>query len=256
MLLSNLLEHAWRAGGTSTSATLIGEVQSPPLRKLGVFEIDAFFPPKERTGARAASSTALVASPVVRSLGRGRAARPGDAAAHPEGKPRARSSTSPTSPTRSASSSSRSCSRSSSRGCAAQSGTSDLRALVVHGRGLRLRPADRDAAGEEADPDHPQAGRAFGVGHGARDAEPGRPRLQGDGERGNVAGRPPADRATTRSACSKASVGGGRRRTSRARRRHRRSREARSSCWSARRARRPPVRVALGDVIPARAADE
>ena len=64
----------------------------------------------------------------------------------------------------------------------------------VHGRGLRLRPADRAAAGEEADPDDPQAGPRLRPRARALDAEPGRPRLQGDVERRHLARRPPADR--------------------------------------------------------------
>src|SRR5690606_35618461 len=42
--------------------TLVGQVQSPPLRKLGVFELDAFFPPKDRT-ALAMRLNGLLASP-------------------------------------------------------------------------------------------------------------------------------------------------------------------------------------------------
>ena len=49
VLLSNLIENAWRAGRDLDLGMLIGEIQSPPLRKLGVFEIDAFFPPADRT---------------------------------------------------------------------------------------------------------------------------------------------------------------------------------------------------------------
>ncbi len=48
VLLSNLIEQAWRAGRDLDLASLIGDVQRPPLRKLGVFELDAFFPAKER----------------------------------------------------------------------------------------------------------------------------------------------------------------------------------------------------------------
>ena len=49
VLLSNLVETAWRAGQSLDLGTLIGQVQTPPLRKLGVFELDTFFPPKDRT---------------------------------------------------------------------------------------------------------------------------------------------------------------------------------------------------------------
>lgn len=62
VLLANLVEHAWRQGRDLDLGALIAEVQSPPLRKLGVFEIDSFFPPKDRTEL-ALRLNALVASP-------------------------------------------------------------------------------------------------------------------------------------------------------------------------------------------------
>src|SRR3954452_22855772 len=62
VLLANLVENAWRAGRDLDLAGLIGEVQSPPLRKLGVFDVDTFFPPKERT-ALALRLNGLAASP-------------------------------------------------------------------------------------------------------------------------------------------------------------------------------------------------
>src|SRR6476660_3697660 len=49
ILLSNLIETSWAAGRSLDLATLVGQVQSPPLRKLGVFELDAFFPAADRT---------------------------------------------------------------------------------------------------------------------------------------------------------------------------------------------------------------
>ena len=67
-------QHAWSAGATSISPTLVGQVQQPPIRKLGVFELDTFFPPTDRTAlAHAAQRAARVA--VVRGVGPGRAAR-------------------------------------------------------------------------------------------------------------------------------------------------------------------------------------
>ncbi|MDH5332239.1 MAG: DUF87 domain-containing protein [Thermoleophilia bacterium] len=62
VLLANLVEHAWRAGRDLDLGTLIGEIAEPPLRKLGVFDVDQFFPAKERTEL-AFRLNALVASP-------------------------------------------------------------------------------------------------------------------------------------------------------------------------------------------------
>ena len=62
ILLANIIETAWVGGQNLDLATLIGQVQKPPFRKLGVFELDAFFPPKDRTNL-AMRLNGLVASP-------------------------------------------------------------------------------------------------------------------------------------------------------------------------------------------------
>jgi hypothetical protein len=62
ILLSNLVEHAWRDGQGLDLPTLIGQIQQPPLRRLGVFDLDTFFPEKERTKL-AMRLNGLVASP-------------------------------------------------------------------------------------------------------------------------------------------------------------------------------------------------
>jgi hypothetical protein len=49
ILLSNLVRHAWDAGEDLDLPGLVGRIQRPPLRKLGVFELDEFFPPDDRT---------------------------------------------------------------------------------------------------------------------------------------------------------------------------------------------------------------
>jgi hypothetical protein len=62
ILLANLIEHAWRSGSDVDLATLIGQIMAPPMRKLGVFDIDTFFPAKART-AFAMRLNGLLASP-------------------------------------------------------------------------------------------------------------------------------------------------------------------------------------------------
>ena len=62
ILLSNIILNEWTAGRTLDVAALIGMVQSPPMRKLGVFELDSFFPPKDRT-TFALRLNGLLASP-------------------------------------------------------------------------------------------------------------------------------------------------------------------------------------------------
>jgi hypothetical protein len=48
ILLSNLFEHFWRQGEDLDLAKIIISIQDPPIRKLGVFDLDTFFPQKDR----------------------------------------------------------------------------------------------------------------------------------------------------------------------------------------------------------------
>ena len=88
VLLSNLLEHNWRAGTDLDLGTLIGQIQQPPLRKLGVFEVDAFLPPDDRNQL-AVRLNALVASPSFAAWGRGPALDPAVLLRAEDGRPRA-----------------------------------------------------------------------------------------------------------------------------------------------------------------------
>jgi hypothetical protein len=62
ILLSNLIHHAWSEGRALDLASLVGMVGNPPIRKLGVFELDQFFPPDDRM-ALAMKLNGLLASP-------------------------------------------------------------------------------------------------------------------------------------------------------------------------------------------------
>src|SRR5690606_23744208 len=48
ILLANLIENEWRAGRHLDLAKLVGMVPDPPLRKLGVFQLDDFYPKQSR----------------------------------------------------------------------------------------------------------------------------------------------------------------------------------------------------------------
>ncbi len=48
ILLSNLFEHFWRQGKDLDLPKLILSIQEPPVRKLGVFDVDSFFPEPDR----------------------------------------------------------------------------------------------------------------------------------------------------------------------------------------------------------------
>ncbi len=62
ILLSTIFEHAWREGTDLDLAAVIHSVQSPPVRKLGVFDVDTFFPEKDRFGL-AMTLNNLIAAP-------------------------------------------------------------------------------------------------------------------------------------------------------------------------------------------------
>jgi hypothetical protein len=48
ILVSNILESAWAAGKTLDLAGLIRAIQTPPFERIGVMNLDAFYPAKER----------------------------------------------------------------------------------------------------------------------------------------------------------------------------------------------------------------
>jgi hypothetical protein len=62
VLLSALIQDAWSQGRDLDLATLLASVQQPPMRKLGVLELDQFFPSADRT-AFAVRLNSLLASP-------------------------------------------------------------------------------------------------------------------------------------------------------------------------------------------------
>lgn len=62
ILLANLFEQAWSQGKDLDLGDLIRQVQNPPLTKLGVLDLDQFFPAKER-GALALRLNNILAAP-------------------------------------------------------------------------------------------------------------------------------------------------------------------------------------------------
>lgn len=62
ILLATIIEEEWKAGRDLDLARLVGLVPEPPFRKLGVFELEAFYPKADRT-ALAMKLNGLLASP-------------------------------------------------------------------------------------------------------------------------------------------------------------------------------------------------
>lgn len=62
ILLANLITRAWDAGTDLDLPTLLGQLLDPPIRKLGVLDLDTFFPAKDRQ-ALVLKLNGLLASP-------------------------------------------------------------------------------------------------------------------------------------------------------------------------------------------------
>ena len=87
ILLSNLIETSWAAGKDLDLPMLVGQVQTPPIRKLGVFELDTFFPANDRT-VLAMKLNGLLASPSFAAWAQGAPLDIGTLLRTPDGKPR------------------------------------------------------------------------------------------------------------------------------------------------------------------------
>ena len=70
ILLANLIQHSWSAGTSLDLAALLAMVQQPPMRKLGVLDLDQFFPAGDRR-ALAMKLNGLLASPAFAAWGAG-----------------------------------------------------------------------------------------------------------------------------------------------------------------------------------------
>jgi hypothetical protein len=62
ILLATIIEHFWKDGTDLDLATLVSQIPKPPFRTMGVFDIDTFFPEKDRM-ALALKLNSLLASP-------------------------------------------------------------------------------------------------------------------------------------------------------------------------------------------------
>lgn len=62
ILMSNIVAHCWKKGQNVTLENLVRHIQQPPIRKVGVVDIDSFMPEAKRT-ALAMKLNNLIASP-------------------------------------------------------------------------------------------------------------------------------------------------------------------------------------------------
>ena len=70
IFLANLVERAWAAGQDLGLDQLVGQIFDPPFRKMGVLDLDTFYPPKDRSEL-GMKLNGLLASPAFASWGEG-----------------------------------------------------------------------------------------------------------------------------------------------------------------------------------------
>jgi len=87
ILLSTIFEHFWRAGKDLDLTGLIFAIQDPPVRRLGAFDVDTFFPEKDRMGL-AMKLNNLIAAPGFQSWMQGQPLDIPSFLAAPDGRPR------------------------------------------------------------------------------------------------------------------------------------------------------------------------
>jgi hypothetical protein len=87
ILISTILEGAWREGRDLDLASLIHTIQKPPVTKVGVLELEAFFPAPDRLELATALNN-LLASPGFAAWMEGEPLDPAALLHTPEGKPR------------------------------------------------------------------------------------------------------------------------------------------------------------------------
>ena len=87
ILLSTILDSAWRNGQDMDLAALIQQVQTPPVTRIGVLDLESFYPSKERFGLVMALNN-LIASPGFSAWLQGVPLDVGQLLYTPDGKPR------------------------------------------------------------------------------------------------------------------------------------------------------------------------
>ena len=87
ILLAMLFDHAWRAGRDLDTADLIREIQSPPIDRVGLVDLETFYPAKQRFEL-AMGLNGLLASPGFAGWMEGESLDVGRLLATPVGRPR------------------------------------------------------------------------------------------------------------------------------------------------------------------------
>ena len=88
ILIANILDHSWSEGKSLDIAKLIGFIQTPPFQRIGVMDLDMFYPARERFGL-AMKLNALLAAPGFEAWMEGEPLDIQKMLYTPEGKPKA-----------------------------------------------------------------------------------------------------------------------------------------------------------------------
>ncbi len=87
ILLANIFEHAWSQGRDLDLSELILQAQTPPFQKLGVFDVNTFFPEKDRFGLAMLLNN-ILAAPAFQTWIEGQPLDVQQLLYHPDGKAR------------------------------------------------------------------------------------------------------------------------------------------------------------------------
>ncbi|MCB0295352.1 MAG: ATP-binding protein, partial [Calditrichaeota bacterium] len=87
ILLANIIEHSWMAGKDLDLGSLIQLIQNPPIERIGVFDLESFYPAKERFKLSMTLNN-LLAAPGFQSWLEGEALDVGSMLYTPSGTPR------------------------------------------------------------------------------------------------------------------------------------------------------------------------
>ena len=164
ILLSTILGHGVeRRGRTSTWPALIQQIQTPPVKRVGVLDLEAFFPAKERF-ALAMPLNNLLASPGFDAWMEGEPLDIGNAAAHARGQAARRDLLDRAPHRRRADVLRLAAAQPGARLDAHAARHDEPARAALHGRDLRLLPAGRQPAVEDAAADAAQAGARVRLG--------------------------------------------------------------------------------------------
>jgi len=87
ILIANILEQSWMSGKDLSLSSLIQAIQSPPMPRIGVFDLESFFPASDRLQL-AMMMNNLLAAPGFASWMEGASLNIGDILHTPQGRPR------------------------------------------------------------------------------------------------------------------------------------------------------------------------